>query len=74
MLKRQLIFFAVAALPAVAFAIAFRHALYLVALVPAPVIAWWSASPVSWPTWLVRGLIRAFSAAALIALLLFATS
>lgn len=71
MIKRQLLFFAIAALPAVAFALRFRHALYLVALLPAGLIAWWAASPVSWPAWVVRGLLRTLPASAALGLVLW---
>jgi len=57
MLKRQPLFFAIIALPVVAFSI--RRPMFLPFLAIAAVGAWWAASPVSYPRWIQQGLLRA---------------
>lgn len=73
MFVRQLLFLAILALPPVAFAVLFQSAAYLAALVAAPPLAWWCASPVTWPAWIGQGLVRALPAAAAITLVLWLT-
>ena len=62
MLKRQLLFFVLLATPVVCFAL-HRPVLFSF-LVVAAAGAWWAASPVSYPRWIVHGLIRTVSLAA----------
>ena len=62
MLKRQLLFFAILAAPAVWFGI--HRPVFLSFLAVAAGGAWWSASPVSYPRWIVHGLVRALPLAA----------
>jgi hypothetical protein len=63
MLKRQLLFFAILAAPVLAFSI--RRPLFLSFLAVAAAGAWWAASPVSYPRWITRGLLRALPLAGL---------
>ena len=69
MLKRQLLFFAVIALPIVVFAV--RRPMFLSFLLVAAVGAWWAASPVSYPRWIPHGLVRALPLALLLSLVLW---
>jgi hypothetical protein len=57
MLNRQLLFFALLAAPVVYFAI--HRPVLLSFLAVAAAGAWWAASPVSYPRWVVQGLRRA---------------
>jgi len=57
MRKRQVLFFILLAAPIVGFAL--RRPLLLTAFPLALVGAWWAASPVSYPRWIVHGLVRA---------------
>ena len=57
MVKRQLLFFALLAVPVVCFAL-HRPVLFSF-LAVAAAGAWWAASPVSTPKWIVHGLVRA---------------
>jgi hypothetical protein len=68
-LKRQLLFFAFLAIPVVCFAV-HRPILFSFAGVAAAG-AWWAASPVSYPRWIVQGLARAVPLAAAEALALW---
>ena len=56
MLKRQLLFFALLAVPVVAFGV-HRPVLFSFLGVAAGG-AWWAASPVSYPRWILQGLVR----------------
>jgi len=69
MLKRQLLFFAILAVPVVAFSL--RRPLLAPTLLIAAVGAWWAASPVSYPRWIAHGLVRALPLAAAEALALW---
>jgi hypothetical protein len=57
MVKRQLLFFAVLCIPIAFFF--FRTPRGLAVLPVAFLGAWWSASPVSYPRWILHGLVRA---------------
>jgi hypothetical protein len=61
-LKRQLMFFAILAAPVVFFAI--HRPLFFSFLGIAAAGAWWAASPVSYPRWIVHGLVRVLPLAA----------
>ena len=63
MLKRQFLFFAIIAAPVVVFS--FHRPMFFSFLAIAAVGAWWAASPVSYPRWITRGLLRALPLAAL---------
>lgn len=69
MLKRQLLFFTLLALPVIAFSI--RRPAYFSFLAVAVVGAWWAASPVSYPRWIRHGLVRALPLAGVESLALF---
>jgi hypothetical protein len=57
MLKRYLLFLALLSLPVVYGA---TRRLGLMAVLPVALLgAWWAASPVSYPRWIVKGLSRA---------------
>ena len=62
MLKRQLLFFAILAAPVVA--VASRRPVYFSVLLISLGGAWWAASPVSYPRWILHGLVRALPLAA----------
>ena len=62
MLKRQLLFFALLAIPVVVFGV-HRPVLFSFAGVAAAG-AWWAASPVTFPKWIVQGLAKAVPLAA----------
>ena len=63
MLKRQLLFFALLATPVVLFSV--HRPVLLSFLAVALAGAWWAASPVSYPRWIVHGLARAVPLAAI---------
>jgi hypothetical protein len=69
MLKRQLLFFALLATPIVCFSL--RRPAYFSFLAIAVLGAWWAASPVSYPRWIVHGLLRAVPLAAVESLALW---
>ena len=69
MLKRQLIFFALFGTPVGCFAM--RLPILLTSLPLAAIGAWWVASPVSYPRWVLHGLIRAVPLAAVESLALW---
>lgn len=68
MLKRQFLFFTLLLIPVLGFSI--RHPAALSFALVAAVGAWWSASPVSHPKWIIQGLLRALPLAAAEALAL----
>lgn len=69
MLKRQLVFFAILAAPVVVFGI--HRPILFSFLAVAAGGAWWAASPVSYPRWIVHGLVRALPLAAVESLALW---
>ena len=69
MLKRQLLFFALLAVPVVVFGV--HRPIFFTLLVVAAGGAWWAASPVTYPTWVVRGLVRTVPLAAIESLALW---
>jgi hypothetical protein len=62
MLKRQLLFFALLVIPVIGLGL--RRPVLLSSLPVAAIGAWWAASPVSYPRWIVHGLVRALPLAA----------
>jgi len=69
MLKRQLLFFAILAAPVVWFGI--HRPVLLPFLAVASGGAWWAASPVSYPWWIVHGFARAIPLAVIESLALW---
>jgi len=69
MVKRQLLFFALLAIPVVVFGV--HRPILFSFLAVAAGGAWWAASPVSYPRWIVQGLARAVPLAAVEALALW---
>ena len=69
MLKRQLLFFALLAVPVVCFGV-HRPVLFSF-LIVAAAGAWWAASPVTYPRWILQGLARAVPLAAVESLALW---
>ena len=65
MLKRQLLFIVLIALPTAIFLILHRRPILLVTLPPTVVAGWWAASPLTWPRWISHGLVRALPIAGL---------
>jgi hypothetical protein len=57
MLKRQVLFFAIIAAPVVYYSL--HRPMFFSFLGIAAVGSWWAASPVSYPKWIVHGLVRA---------------
>jgi len=69
MLKRQILFFTLLGIPVIAFSL--HRPAYFSVLAVAAVGAWWAASPVSYPRWIVHGLVRAVPIAAVESLALW---
>jgi hypothetical protein len=56
MLRRAIFLFSIMSAPAAAFSLAYSRPLFLLSLLPAALATLWVVSPVTYPTWLVRGL------------------